>query len=182
MGGGGYVFNTHGCCAVYNYRLYSRDLISLSYQVSRKFSPGGCDPRGILIRMRRNRSAIIYSCSDVLASRELSNMRRGSVLQAVLLSVATLQLQSASGSPMTWAKPVRAQAFSASDIVEKAENFVKVCLAVKHVAVEHLHGTVFVRCVLAICVYHTVRKYRVAIYYRDCYIFYPHTFSVFMSI
>ena len=53
-------------------------------------------------------------------------MRRASVLQAALLSIAALQLQSASGSSIMWAKPARAQALSARDIVEKAENFVKV--------------------------------------------------------
>ena len=59
-------------------------------------------------------------------------MQRASILQAVLLSVATLQMQSASGSPMTWAKPVRVQALFTSDIVEKAEKYVKVRIAIEH--------------------------------------------------
>ena len=63
-------------------------------------------------------------------------MRRASILQAVLLAVATLQLQSACGSSIMWAKPARVQALSATDIVEKAEKFVKVCIAIEHLEIE----------------------------------------------
>ena len=74
-------------------------------------------------------------CSFSKRLTVFSKMRRASILQAVLLSVATLQLQSASGSPMTWAKPVRVQALFTSDIVEKAENYVKVRIAIERLEI-----------------------------------------------
>ena len=56
-------------------------------------------------------------------------MRRANILHtALLLSVATLQLQSASGSPLTWYDdPVRMQVpLSVKALVDQAKTFVQV--------------------------------------------------------
>ena len=60
-------------------------------------------------------------------------MRRASILHAVLFSIVILQLQSASGSPITWANPVRVQTISAKAIVETVVGFVQVRLSTTRV-------------------------------------------------
>ena len=85
--------------------------------------------RAFRIRRRCAWALHIYlRCASTATTVLNFAMRKASVLYAILLSVISLQLQSARGSPLSWSdNHVHVQApLSASTLIDKIETFVKV--------------------------------------------------------